>query len=124
MPTDEFMKLAERVGVPVAILFLLACGIAWVIHRLLNKKDGIITVAGQRHVSFVDHVQGQADTMLALTRDTVSHHAEQRQATVNVQKAFVAHAEALQHIANSVGSDTGKLVAIRVNEIKRLLGAS
>lgn len=114
MDVDSFLRIAERLGVPAAVLAALIIGIGWGLRMLLRPDTGLLTKLGDRHLKFIDHVEAQGD------RAVTALEAQQNDAA-SLRQAFMHHADAMADVADGLGPATASRVRPRLEAMKREL---
>jgi hypothetical protein len=117
--------MLDRYGIPGVVLAAFGFGAWYVLRRLFNSENGILTVVGERHVRFLDSSEtfqkelSESNNRLATTAETAHDQMKERNsllgtlveqhnddgspfATVKLHRAGLAACDVLEQVAESL----------------------
>lgn len=120
---EQTLTLIDRYGLPIVLLVLLAVAGWYVLRRLLNRDDGILTQVGSRHIKYLDETSS-VNASLAKAIDRLADQAEEANAGMRARDVQLAelkragqHAcDLLERITERLeisGTTEGSIAAVR-----------
>jgi hypothetical protein len=79
---DAMLKALEQFGVSAVIIAAFMTGSVYILRRLFNAKDGILTIVGQRHIKYLE-ATATLQQKLTTTNDRLATSAEQTESTLS-----------------------------------------
>ncbi len=122
---ETLTTIAERFGLATALLTVVGIGAAYILRRLFDRRDGILTRVGERHLQFIDSLEethkslSESTETLAATAgagtrtlaDLVELHEspDSNFSTVRLHRAGVHACDVLEQVVDALDiSDTTK----------------
>ena len=122
---ETLTTIAERFGLATALLTVVGIGAAYILRRLFDRRDGILTRVGERNLQFIDSLEethkslSESTETLAATAgagtrtlaDLVELHEspDSNFSTVRLHRAGVHACDVLEQVVDALDiSDTTK----------------
>jgi len=94
---EDWLSIFDRYGIAGALLALVAIGAWYILRRLFDKDDGILTRVGNRHIQYLDEQekigQSLARSNERLTATAELAHESMRQRQEAIDKLVESHSD-------------------------------
>ena len=111
---DAALKAIEQFGISCVVIAFFIAGTGYVLRRLFNATNGILTKVGERHIEYLSTSERCLE-QLARSNDAIAEKSErqageigriadqQDQETVKMNRAGVHACDVLEKVADSLG---------------------